>query len=121
MAYPTQVDSVYSFLMLWLFVRRGFPSNLRSDLPMLQPSLGRFRRMLRLLVLIPRRWWHRLTELVLSDNFLFEKINGMIASSIICLYSLLTFSRMALPWDEIETLFTSGSLVPSAPNIANAA
>lgn len=79
MAYPTQVDSVYSFLMLWLFVRRGFPSDLRSDLPMLQPSLGRFRRKLRLLVLIPRHWWHRLTELILSDNFLFEKINGMIA------------------------------------------
>ena len=45
----------------------------------------------------------------------------MAGYSIIDLNSLLTFSRMALPEEEIETLFTSGSLVPSAPNIANAA
>ena len=75
MTHPTQVDSVYSFLMLWLFVRRGSPATSRSDLPMLQPSSGRFRRMLRPLVLTPRRWWHRSTELILSGNLLFKKIN----------------------------------------------
>ena len=75
MAYRTQVDSVYSFLMLWLFVRRGFPSDSHSYLPILQPRSGSFRRKLRLLDLFPQCSCRRSIDLILSGNSLFEEVN----------------------------------------------
>lgn len=75
MAYRTQVDSVYLFLMLWLFVRPGFPLDSHSDLLMLQPRPGSFRRKLRLLDLIPQRSCHCSIDLILSGNSLFKEVS----------------------------------------------